>query len=313
MRSFKEQMQKLPDNVVSRLRDAQSPDTPHPGPDRLAAFAARQLPSRERDALLRHFARCAECRAVAAALAPEEPVRGTSRRWRTFRIGAVAAATACLVAIAIWNRSPGPVRRQTSVAGQQRETVLHAIPVAAQQRREPEKANAPRRRAKARSVRPKLAPVPAPPPQEVQTSETIEALSGSPLVASFAHPPAIQATASIDRRASAAVPAWSLSDDGTLLRSTDGGRTWQLFSLGQDTHLSALLSNRDGVWVGGGAGTVWHSEDGGFHWVRLQVPEQSGTVTQIRVPAPGLLEVTVQNDGLWEFAETSGSWWKVRK
>ncbi len=55
---------------------------------------------------------------------------------------------------------------------------------------------------------------------------------------------------------------------GTILKSTDGGLTWDSLSTGTDQWFSSIhfINNTTGVAVGGWDGNVWQTNDGGLTW-----------------------------------------------
>lgn len=67
-------------------------------------------------------------------------------------------------------------------------------------------------------------------------------------------------------------PHWRLSSEGTLERSTDAGRTWQLVHVA--AHPTTLRSfsalDRD-IWAGGTGGALYRSADNGRTWARVTV------------------------------------------
>lgn len=69
---------------------------------------------------------------------------------------------------------------------------------------------------------------------------------------------------------------WTLSPEGTVQRSGDGGKTWQPVSVstgsGPFRALSAVGVN---IWVGGKTGTLYHSSDFGQNWAKV-APVASG-------------------------------------
>src|SRR3954451_15425541 len=81
---------------------------PHPDSDLLAAFAEQALTTREREQVLSHVSKCADCREVLALAnlpmveAVPEPVRKRGIwEWSAFHWGA-AAATAVVVTVAVF-------------------------------------------------------------------------------------------------------------------------------------------------------------------------------------------------------------------
>jgi hypothetical protein len=63
---------------------------------------------------------------------------------------------------------------------------------------------------------------------------------------------------------------WTLSADGVLQRSFDGGTTWQTIPVAGNIVFRALAANGLDLWVGGAAGALYHSLDGGQHWKQVK-------------------------------------------
>lgn len=104
-------MQNVPKIVTERLKAANIdlPSAEHPGADILTAFAERSLPSRERDGVLEHLARCGDCREIVALALPatetvEIVVRSTERgwlKWPVLRWGLAAAGVVAITSLGI--------------------------------------------------------------------------------------------------------------------------------------------------------------------------------------------------------------------
>jgi hypothetical protein len=91
-------METVPKIVHQRLK-ARAVTVDHPDPDVLTAFSERSLSQLERDGVLEHLARCAECRQVVALALPAEespllvvrPMRDQWLSWPRLRWGMIAA------------------------------------------------------------------------------------------------------------------------------------------------------------------------------------------------------------------------------
>jgi len=66
------------------------------------------------------------------------------------------------------------------------------------------------------------------------------------------------------------IPRWTLSSDGTLQRSLDSGRTWQTIPVSSQTIFRALSATGFDIWVGGAAGSLFHSSDAGQQWTQVR-------------------------------------------
>ena len=101
-------MENIPKIVRERLKVA-AVQADHPDADVLAAFAERALPQGERATVLRHLARCGECREIVAlALPPAESMETPvavfrSRRftWPALRWGFAVAGMAVIASLAV--------------------------------------------------------------------------------------------------------------------------------------------------------------------------------------------------------------------
>lgn len=66
------------------------------------------------------------------------------------------------------------------------------------------------------------------------------------------------------------MPKWTLSSDGTLQRSLDGGKSWETIPVGSQATFRALAANGLDIWLGGPNGALYHSSDAGEHWTQVQ-------------------------------------------
>src|SRR5262249_29155923 len=62
---------------------------------------------------------------------------------------------------------------------------------------------------------------------------------------------------------------WTVSSDGAVQRSLDSGQTWQTVPVAGNAVFRALAANNSDIWVGGAAGSLYHSTDAGQHWVKV--------------------------------------------
>ena len=100
---------------------------------------------------------------------------------------------------------------------------------------------------------------------------------------------------------------------GSLIeRSTDGGRTWTVQTIGVQTPLSAGASPAPGVcWIVGLGGTVLLTTDGET-WRRLEFPDSNANL--VTVAARDALSATVTTaDGRIYRTEDGGKSWRVQE
>ena len=288
-------MADVPKIVIRRLasRTAQAtPQKPHPDANLLAAFVEQSLADGERLEVLDHLAQCFECREVVELAGPELAVAGVapepvSAPWLSWPVLRWGAAIACVIVVG------------AAVTLRQRE-LRHAAtgegkpaPVSAPAMSSPKSEALPSTGAMAVEPVPKAENLPqaVQPGKRNRTAELMApaatatmvpgrakedlGLAGSsganPMMAggmamSWATP---TTTLSLKTRAMP-IPRWALTADGTLQRSFDIGRSWEPITVSLEASLRALAANGLDIWVGGSAGALYHSEDAGEHWVKVQ-------------------------------------------
>jgi hypothetical protein len=65
-----------------------------------------------------------------------------------------------------------------------------------------------------------------------------------------------------------AVNGWIVGHEGTILHSTDGGKSWLTQASGTRTSLTAIaFTDSNTGWAVGIGGTILHSTDGGKSWI----------------------------------------------
>jgi hypothetical protein len=105
--------------------------------------------------------------------------------------------------------------------------------------------------------------------------------------------------------------AWSINASagtsgtmrGSVQRSLDGGNTWEVVSVSDRVDFRAVAANGSNIWAGGSEGALFHSDDGGLHWVQLQVAEANlklrGTIVSIDMRRPPRIAVTTSFGEEW--------------
>jgi hypothetical protein len=105
---------------------------------------------------------------------------------------------------------------------------------------------------------------------------------------------------------------WNISSDGQLQRSVDSGKTWQPVVVAESTTFRALTFNGPDIWVGGAAGSLYHSPDAGAHWTQVK-PIANGVslsadVSAIAFTDPLHGKVTTTNGQTWTTNNGGQSW-----
>jgi photosystem II stability/assembly factor-like uncharacterized protein len=109
-------------------------------------------------------------------------------------------------------------------------------------------------------------------------------------------------------------PRWTLSPDGVLERSLDGGRTWETIPVAATAALRALAADGFEIWVGGAAGALYHSSDIGQHWVRV-IPTVDGEaldadIIGVAFTDASIGKLTTSNHETWTTSDAGQSWQK---
>ncbi len=107
-------------------------------------------------------------------------------------------------------------------------------------------------------------------------------------------------------------PRWTLSADGTLQRSLDGGKTWKTIPVAADATLTAVAAMDSDIWVGGSHGSLYHSTDAGDHWAQVAPASagQSLTSNVIGIEFTDTLhgKITTADQEVWTTADGGQSW-----
>ena len=117
-------MSEIPKIARARLAQQAAGAGSHPDADQMTAFLERSLGAREREQVLEHLARCAQCREVVAMSLPPEEAAGAAQpapefQWfggQTLRWGAVAATFVIAVSLIFqtYQRAPETSSRETA-------------------------------------------------------------------------------------------------------------------------------------------------------------------------------------------------------
>jgi hypothetical protein len=323
MAAWGEEMTKLPRIVVEHLANEVSANEPHPDANLLTAFVERSLVEKDRVQVLAHLARCSGCRDVVVLSLPEaistqkvlRPVFASRFSWPVLRWG---AAFACVVVV-----GAAVSLHQRKEVDQTHSGEGKAAAVSAAGRQDTQTALA------------VIASVPKPvavAPQGAR-GEDEQGIGGVPRsmpipgrakddVANSGSENALQTTgdSAINKATSplstgSGVPRWALTADGSLQRSFDMGRTWEPVTVSVETSLRAVSASGFDIWVGGTSGALYHSDDAGDHWLKIQ-PMAAGQPLSsdiIGVEFPDFEDgrLNTASGEIWTTRD-GGSTWQVR-
>ncbi len=297
-------MKKLSPFVRLRLASLQRRPGDHPDANLLAAFAERKLSRREHASILTHLGECGECRevlALSSGVSAEDSPRVLARRSSTsWGWGlAATAALACMVMGAVsWpflsRSSPEGTAPSKPTVGSGPLSPPPAPLVSKAIERDTAKPQLLARRKKQVSPRQNATDV-------VEGSDTAAQSSTAAAATQFVAGAQSSTTAPIPpsakqlllpnsmfstARQAAPVRAflrdsridektvWSLEESaagGSVQKSDDGGKTWQIIPVDQGTRFYALSGSGRNVWIGGTDGKLFHSVDDGVHWTLISV------------------------------------------
>lgn len=108
---------------------------------------------------------------------------------------------------------------------------------------------------------------------------------------------------------------WTVSADGKLQRSNDGGKSVESVHVADGVKFKAVAALGNVVWAGGAGGNLFHSTDGGATWVQVGIPFEGSTVTEtivrIQLLTPRRLTVTTGSGSQWLTDDGGQHWQKL--
>lgn len=322
-------MADIPNVVSARLRAAASFDTPlaaaHPSAEMLAAFAEQALSVPEREQMLGHLALCAGCREVMAFSMPNVPVADAYPLQADFRdegrseseedrskyggnlspdaagknwwfgfarpnLGWAALAAGVAVAASMLVLHPLQQRQAAETASKQ-AVVTAQIPAAADSRMgqawsEPAESKT----AVGLKSKPALSGKTRKSSEGVLTARNVAPIEKAKPVLG-GEDQGLEAgnqSASGDKLQSPL--RWEIAD-GVLRRSADSGENWESV-LQSDQPLQCYASHDRDIWAGGQGGTLFHSEDSGQTWAKVQIS------TPAEAPASDIAHIDLRWSGV---------------
>jgi Carboxypeptidase regulatory-like domain/Putative zinc-finger len=143
------------------------------------------------------------------------------------------------------------------------------------------------------------------------------------------------------------LPRWAINAAGALQRSFDQGQTWQTVDVNANllsANAASLLISANApqakskdsdkalkqkvapltfraladvgadVWAGGSAGSLYHSQDAGNHWIRVVPASASvaltGDILSLEFPDPQHGKISTSTSEIWNTADAGQTWQK---
>jgi hypothetical protein len=124
--------------------------------------------------------------------------------------------------------------------------------------------------------------------------------------------PALRASRADAALAPAQLAQWTISSQGSLQRSYDSGKTWQIVPVQPGASFRAFSTTGTEVWVAGDAASLYHSSDSGKNWVRVE-PTTAGHKLQADIKSVDFSDplngtVTTENGEAWTTSDGGKSW-----
>ena len=301
----------------------------HPDVNLLAAFSERTLANPERDLVLGHLARCAECREVVTLaiplLAPIQMEVRPARSWRPVLAWSGLAACAAIAAGVLWmprtghetyiqqakNEAP-VIQKAITPPSSSPVPQLPAPPAVKDKSEESAKLSTLGKLQSSPATRDRAVgqtePMAAMQKDEKTSSEPVPQMRES-FAAAAAPNAEIANKISLDDR----YPHWTLNSDGTLLRSLNAASAWKKVEVpGNTAMLHAIATIGPEVWVGGSGGVIYHSADTGSHWQHV-TPSFGGQtladdVIGIAFTTPQQGKLTTRQQQVWTTSDGGKTW-----
>ena len=103
---------------------------------------------------------------------------------------------------------------------------------------------------------------------------------------------------------------WSISPEGKLQRSEDGGKNWQEVRVDDKVEFRTIQVNGRDIWAGGSGGALYHSSDGGGTWTRVNpasgATPATETIVSISCSSSDLQQITVKTASGTQWASDDG-------
>jgi Photosynthesis system II assembly factor YCF48/Putative zinc-finger len=300
-----------------RLYRTQKPLIEHPPIDLLGAFSERALSGPDRAPVLQHLAQCADCREIVFLATPQgaqEYAALPSNRWISWPVLRWASVAACsVIVVAAMRLHPGyralhpgvnpPVRQSQSTFESKQSVpttpeIVNSAPQANSEGKIAESDGAVRRLHVAIPGKAKEAQL-----LSVESEASLDRQMFLELSPDYAH-----------KDLSDLYPRWTLTAEGTLQQSLDGGITWRRIQVSHGLTFRAVAAAGQSIWLGGRRGVLFHSADAGEHWTQMQ------PTTKRNMPTSDIIgiefedyqhgKLTTASNESWTTSDAGQSWEK---
>jgi photosystem II stability/assembly factor-like uncharacterized protein len=107
---------------------------------------------------------------------------------------------------------------------------------------------------------------------------------------------------------------WTISPDGKIQRSADGGKSWENVGVDDKVEFRAVQSNGKEIWAGGTGGALYNSSDGGATWTRVRLAlgslPSTEAIVSINCSSSDPQHITVKTaSGLKWISDDGGEHW----
>jgi hypothetical protein len=302
-----------------RLYRTQKPIIEHPPIDLLSAFAEKALSGSDRMPVLKHLAQCADCRETVFLAAPQgipaqEYAALPANRWISWPVLRWASVVACsVIVVAAVRLHPGyralhpeviPAVRQSQPTFESKQSVpttpeiVNSAPQANSQNKLAESVGPVRR--------PRVT-IPGKAKEAQLLSAESEASLDRQMVLELSPDYAHNDLSDLN-------PRWTLTAEGTLQQSLDGGITWRRIHVSRGLTFHAVAAEGQSIWLGGKKGVLFHSSDAGQHWTQMQ------PTAKRNLPASDIIgiefedyqhgKLTTASNESWTTSDAGQSWEK---
>jgi hypothetical protein len=99
---------------------------------------------------------------------------------------------------------------------------------------------------------------------------------------------------------------------GVVQRSRDRGRTWEVIPLNDRVSFRAVTASGNDVWAGGSNASLFHSSDGGSHWMQIAISDEAvkptGAIVSIDARDPNQVRITTSSGEQWTSTDSGSHW-----